>query len=358
MEFNSEDIRNFIIENIEDHLTDISALAGEKFSISRQAVHLHLKNLEKEGVISSEGSTRGKKYFLRVMLEQHWTIPLGSGLQEDQIWRERIEPLIKELNIKSNVTDMCHYGFTEMVNNVLDHSEAQTFSAHFKVTAKNIRMSVSDDGIGIFEKIKQAYKLEDHRHAILELAKGKVTVDPERHTGEGIFFTTRMFDYFAILSGRLFYSRKSKGDDWLIEDKDSDHRGTYVVMEIDRNSSKTPKEIFDKFASEAHDYGFTKTHVPVKLAIYGHENLISRSQAKRLLARFDKFKEVLLDFEGVEKIGQAFADEIFRVFKNTHPAIEIIWIRANDEVEKMIRRAEVLSPTPPGGHPKVRKRLL
>ena len=125
----------------------------------------------------------------------------------------------------------------------------------------------------------------------------------------------------------------------MIEDKDSDHRGTYVVMEIGRDSSRTSKEIFDKFASDAHNYGFTKTHVPVKLAIYGHENLISRSQAKRLLARFDRFKEVLLDFEGIEEIGQAFADEIFRVFKNEHPGIEIIWIRANDEVEKMIRRA-------------------
>ena len=340
MDFTSEDIRNFIVENIEHHPSDISALAGEKFSISRQAIHLHLKNLEEEGVISSEGSTRGKKYFLRVMLEQHWTIPLSSGLQEDRVWREHIEPLMKQINIKSSVTDMCHYGFTEMVNNVLDHSEAQTFSVSFKATAKNIRMSVSDNGVGIFEKIKQAYKLEDHRHAILELAKGKVTVDPERHTGEGIFFTTRMFDYFAILSGRLFYSRRSKGDDWLIEDKDSDHHGTYVVMEIDRNSPRTAKEIFDQFASEAHNYGFTKTHVPVKLAIYGHENLISRSQAKRLLARFDKFKEVLLDFDGVKKIGQAFADEIFRVYKNEHPSVEIVWIRANEEVEKMIQRAQ------------------
>ena len=348
MEFNTDDIRNFIIENIEDHPSEISGMVGEKFSISRQAVHLHLKNLEEEGVIFSEGSTRGKKYFLRVMLEQHWTIPLTSGLQEDRMWRESIEPLMKQLDIRANVTDICHYGFTEMVNNVLDHSEAMTFSSYFKATAKNVRMSVSDNGVGIFEKIKQAYKLEDHRHAILELAKGKVTVDPEKHTGEGIFFTTRMFDYFAILSGRLFYSRKSKGDDWLIEDKDSDHHGTYVVMEIDRNSSRTSKEIFDQFASEADNYGFTKTHVPVKLAIYGHENLISRSQAKRLLARFDRFKEVLLDFEGIEKIGQAFADEIFRVFKNEHPGIKIIWIRANDEVEKMIRRGQEGGLSKPG----------
>lgn len=340
MGFTSDDIKRFILENIENHPSDISGLTGEKFSISRQAVHLHLKNLEEEGVVSSEGSTRNKKYFLRVIFEKNWSIPISAGLQEDRIWREYIEPLMKELNTKPNVNEVCHYGFTEMVNNVLDHSVARTCTIHFGATAKSIRMFVSDDGVGIFEKIKQAYHLEDHRHAILELAKGKVTVDPEKHTGEGIFFSTRMFDHFTILSGKLYYSRKSKGDDWLIEDRELDQSGTSVMMKIDRNSSRTTKEVFDEFTSEASNYGFTKTHVPVKLAIYGHENLISRSQAKRLLARFDKFREVLLDFDGVEKIGQAFADEIFRVYKNEHPAVEIIGIRTNEEVKKMIQRTQ------------------
>jgi hypothetical protein len=84
---------------------------------------------------------------------------------------------------------------------------------------------------------------------------------------------------------------------------------------------------------------FSRTSVPVTLAQYGEENLVSRSQAKRLLARFDKFKEVVLSFKGVERIGQAFADEIFRVFKKAHPDLSILYIEANHEVEKMIKRA-------------------
>ena len=60
----------------------------------------------------------------------------------------------------------------------------------------------------------------------------------------------------------------------------------------------------------------------MKLARYGNENLISRSQAKRLLARLEKFKIVMLDFEDVATIGRAFADEIFRVFTNNHPEIQ------------------------------------
>lgn len=39
---------------------------------------------------------------------------------------------------------------------------------------------------------------------------------------------------------------------------------------------------------------FCKTVVPVKLLRYKDEGIISRSHAKRLLARFDKFKYVVL----------------------------------------------------------------
>ena len=37
--------------------------------------------------------------------------------------------------------------------------------------------------------------------------------------------------------------------------------------------------------------------------------LVARSQAKRLLERFDRFEEVVLDFDGVRQVGQGFADE-------------------------------------------------
>jgi hypothetical protein len=77
----------------------------------------------------------------------------------------------------------------------------------------------------------------------------------------------------------------------------------------------------------------------VFLAQYGDENLVSRSQAKRLLTRFDKFREVILNFENVEVIGQAFADEVFRVFTNKNPKIRLSYINTNEQVKKMILRA-------------------
>jgi len=57
------------------------------------------------------------------------------------------------------------------------------------------------------------------------------------------------------------------------------------------------------------------------------------------LARVERFKTVLFDFSDVPTIGQAFADEIFRVFAASHPKIELVPTRANSEVKGMIDRA-------------------
>ncbi|MFH1304941.1 MAG: STAS-like domain-containing protein, partial [Candidatus Omnitrophota bacterium] len=83
--------------------------------------------------------------------------------------------------------------------------------------------------------------------------------------------------------------------------------------------------------------GFSKTTIPVKLLKHEGEELISRSQAKRLIARFDRFKEVILDFEGVKTIGQSFADEVFRVFRAQNPTVHLTWINTNEEIDRTIK---------------------
>ena len=110
-------------------------------------------------------------------------------------------------------------------------------------------------------------------------------------------------------------------------------------MRLNNHTARTTKKIFDQYTSE-DEFGFTKTVVPVRLAQYGDDKLVSRSQAKRLLARVDRFKTVIFDFEGVDSIGQAFADEIFRVFNTKHPEIELIAIKTNSAVKRMISRAK------------------
>jgi hypothetical protein len=246
------------------------------------------------------------------------------------------------------VLDICQYGFTEMLNNAIDHSGSRDAILRIEQTYSTISMTVIDHGIGIFEKIRRDFELADPRSALLELSKGKLTTAPTRHSGEGIFFTSRMFDQFQIRSGYLFYSRVRHDDsDWLIETKDKPayEIGTGVVMTVATDANWTTREVFEKYSNDGD--GFRKTHVPVLLARYGGEQLVSRSQAKRVLARFDAFSEVLLDFQGVPEIGQAFADEIFRVFQRSHPDVHVIAINTSPAIEKIIVAVQSSEPTAP-----------
>ncbi len=333
-----EGIRRFILENVEKHPADISRRTAEHFKITRQAVNKHLQRLTAEHSLAETGHTRNRSYRLSPILQWRHDYPIRPGLAEDVAWTGDILPVIGEQ--PENVLDIWRYCFTEMFNNAIDHSGGTRIYVEILRTAIDTEMSISDDGIGIFKKIQDALGLLDERHAILELCKGKLTTDPAKHTGEGIFFTSRMVDSFDILSGGVYLTHTfGKEEDWILE-RDRFKHGTTIFLKLSNHTSRTLKKIYDQYAPESDDYGFNKTVVPVKLAQYGNDKLISRSQAKRLLARVELFKIVVFDFADVPTIGQAFADEIFRVFANEHPDIQLIPIKGSSEVRRMIERAK------------------
>ena len=151
-----------------------------------------------------------------------------------------------------------------------------------------------------------------------------------------MFFTSRMFvSYEIAANGLQFNHRDDSPNDWLREGKGVFEEGTTVFMRVALTSPRTASDVYSEFTDAPEDYGFSKTVVPMKLARYGDEQLISRSQAKRLIARFDRFKIVILDFNGIQEIGQAFADELFRVYAITHPEVELIPKNLSEQVERM-----------------------
>ena len=332
-----EVIRKYILNNVGKYPIDVTRVTAEKFDISRQAVNKHMKRLVEEESLTVHGKTKNRVYKLRPLLDWSETFSITSKLAEDVIWRDKVEPRMGKM--PDNVNDIWHYGFTEMFNNAIDHSGGMVILIHLLISATDTQIALYDNGIGIFKKIQQELDLLDEKHSVLELAKGKLTTDPERHTGEGIFFTSRMFDDFQILSGETYFSHKfGEQEDWILEN-DKFSSGTAVWMRLNNHTSRNSKKIFDKFTS-GDEFGFNKTVVPVKLAQYGDDKLVSRSQAKRLISRFDRFKIVILDFKGVDSIGQAFADEVFRVSANRFPDTELSEVNTNSDVKRMILRAK------------------
>lgn len=333
-----EEIRHFILQHVEKHPNDITKFTAEHFSITRQAANKHLKKLTSELALAESGHTRNRSYKLVPLSEWKRLYKISPELAEDLVWTNDVGPVIGRM--PENVLDIWHYGFTEMFNNAMDHSAGSQILVHIRRTAATTEMAISDDGIGIFKKIQTTLNLLDERHALFELSKGKLTTDPKKHTGEGIFFTSRMFDSFDILSGGVFFPHSfGDAEDWILE-RDQFQSGTTVWMKIDNHTARTVKKIFDHYAPEDGDYAFSKTVVPVKLAQYGNDKLISRSQAKRVLARVELFKVVLFDFSGVATIGPAFADEIFRVFSKEHPDMQLHAINVSSEIKRMIQRAK------------------
>lgn len=340
----ADEVQKFVFDHIEEYPGDLGKRLVSHFGVSRQAANAHLRRLVREGVIEAEGQTKGRTYRLKVQARSQIVLPI-PGLAEDAAWTRHVLPHLA--GVAANVAAICNYGVTEMVNNAIDHSGGATMTLGVERTAASIELSVHDDGVGIFSKIKAAAGLDDERHAILEVAKGKFTTDPQHHTGEGIFFTSRMFDRFVLASGRLALVQVRAGPDWLIQDVHQALAGTRITMVIDPLSTSTDREVFERYASEQDDYAFKRTHVAVALAQAEGERLISRSQAKRVMARLDRFREVVLDFKGVDTIGPAFADEIYRVYGAAHPQVSLQTTNANAQVEAMIHRALSAGSEPP-----------
>ena len=331
----AEVIRTFILNKVEQCSSGISRMAAEEFDVSRQTANQHITALVKEGQLKASGNTKARTYELVTLVHHQDIIAVTPRLEEHVTWQETIVPYLSD--VEDNILEICQYGFTEMVNNVVSHSDAKQLTVLVERNPVLITLSVFDDGVGVFKKLQQVFGFNDPRHALLELTKGKVTSDPDRHTGEGIFFTSRIFDDFSIWSGSLFYTRLNRVDDWLIEVEDRvKYDGTVIQMKINTVSELTIKRVFDQYAT-GEDKDFSKTHVPILLAKYEKEQLLARSQARRVLARFDRFKEVLLDFRGVEIIGQGFADEIFRVFHREYPEIDIIVLNTSAAIDEMIK---------------------
>lgn len=332
----SNAIRHHLLEAVKSGRTSLVSEASNFFDVSRQTIHKHLSTLVDQGYLVAEGTTRSRIYKLG---PHRWYQGLYNldGLDEYLVHQRDFSFIFDGL--PKNVSEICDYGFTEIVNNAIDHSEGTEVLIYVERVNDCVTIIVSDNGEGIFNRIARILNLSDPREALLELSKGKLTTDPANHSGEGIFFASRVFDSFFINSGDLHFAHShTSPSDYLLH-TDHEREGTVVDMNICATSKRDMQAVFDEYSSGPDEYRFERTVVPVRLALYEGEHLVSRSQAKRLMNRVERFKHVILDFEGVDSIGQAFADEVFRVFHLRHPNIQLLPVNANEQVNKMVMRA-------------------
>ncbi len=341
-------IKELILAKIKEKRQIKSADIIKATGFSREYINRFLQELRDEGKIVLIGKSSASRYILadkkeiekakKEILEFKKDYKNLKFSEEDLVLKEIKRDAGIFIDLPKNIEDILEFSFLEMLNNAIEHSQSKEIKVFFSRDKKDIVFSIHDNGVGILNNIKTKKKLSGEMEAIEFLLKGKQTTAPETHTGQGIFFTSKIADTLSISSYGKNLRFINNIDDVLVEDSKSQLKGTKVLFIIEINSKRTTEKEFRKYTDE--DFEFTKTKIVVKLYKIGTK-FISRSEARRLVIGLDEFKEVLLDFKDVETVGQGFADEIFRVWQNKHIDIKIKYENANENIDFMIKRSKV-----------------
>ena len=232
------------------------------------------------------------------------------------------------------------YAFSEMLNNAIEHSQSARVGAEVSVSKKMLSFVIEDFGIGVFRNVMKQRGLKSELEAIQDILKGKTTTMPKSHSGEGIFFTSKAGDIFILDSFGYQLIVNNNLSDVFVKKVKKTKRGTRITFELSAISKKHLSEIFRKYTNTSgkSDLGFNKTEIRVKLYTVSGVH-ISRSQARRVLEGLEKFSVIVFDFDKVPTVGQAFADEVFRVFHYAHPKIKLEVENMTEGVKFMIDRA-------------------
>ena len=337
------ELRTLILNTINKQGQITTADIVGQTGLSRAYAQRFLKNLADEGVIFLMGKANQARYIISSKkgesiekpLRVH-RIVLNKDLAEDKVLHQIKEKSAIFQGVAANISSIVDYAFTEMLNNAIEHSTSEKIDLIIMKTATDIRFTVADRGVGIFINIMKIKHLHTTIEAIQDLLKGKETTAPDAHSGEGIFFTSKVADLLTIKSFEKKLVFDNLGQDIYIKDVQS-VKGTKVDFVLGLKSKKKLADLFNEYTDDS--FQFSKTAVKVKL-YHQDVDYVSRSQARRILAGLEKFKTIELDFKDIKTIGQAFADEVFRIWQSARKDVKFVVKNANENVMIMIKRAQ------------------
>ena len=339
------DVKKTILQVAREKKTFKTAEVVKKLegNISRQYISALINQMVQEGQLLKGGSTASAFYALpensELIVE---TINLRfdrNKIEEHTVYNTLRDRYNLVRGLPDNIQSILFYAFTEMLNNAIEHSKSENIEIEIRKDKNNLTFVVNDFGIGVFKNVMKQRRLKSEIEAMQDLLKGKTTTQPHSHSGEGIFFTSKIADLFRLESFEYTLRVDNIIKDVFFEELKPSKNGTRVLFTISMHSKKHLSDIFNQFVTNPGEPGFNKTEILVRLFTQG-TIYISRSQARRILTGLEKYESIVLDYNKVSTVGQAFADEIYRVFKNTHPNIKIESRNMIEPVKFMIERAQ------------------
>ena len=301
--------------------------------VSPATAHRLLQALVVGGSLQRRGKGPASRYHLRAIRRRFRL----KNLDEHRVWDVIAAEIARIRPLQTEAARSLAYAASEILNNAVDHSRGRTVEVAVAFDKGGTTVTtIQDDGVGVFRRVCQDFGYATPQDAIVQLEKGKLTSDPTRHSGEGLFFSSKAVTRFRL---------ESQGVAWIVDNHVRDsgigpsdvRRGTRVRLETASGHVPRLEDVFASY-TDSETLRFTRTRATIKLAALG-TTLVSRSEAKRLVARLTDFRNVTLDFSGVEVVGQGFCDEVFRVFARAHLKVTLEPVGMNDTVAFMVGRA-------------------
>jgi len=310
----------------------LPAAVMDRLHVSRRSAQAMLARLVAAQWLVRGGTPRKPVYRPGVLKQVVHRYAL-EGLQEDLPWSRDFAPFF---DLRPNVARMAQHAFSELLNNAIDHSGGTLVTVSVRQTALHLQMLVSDDGCGVFERIQRQFEIADPTLAMLELSKGKLTSQPERHSGHGLFFTSRLGDMFDLHANHVAFQFRGWDRRSWYQGKAMPRDGSSIYVAIALDTERTLDAVLRSHSHDGAGYAFETTQVPLRLITDGATGLESRAQAKRVASRLSRFRRAEVDFSGIADVGHGFADELFRVFPRENPTLELVPVGMTPRVEAMI----------------------
>jgi len=329
----SEKIKNFILDNISKHKRDIIHTSIEHFGVSRQAIHKHMNSLIKDHKVTAYGTTKGRYYELMPTVNFVKSIDIDNNFEVEKLLKEYVLPHL--ISLERNILEIFEFSTGALLNNISDHSSASKFYYKIYITHQEAHFILSDNGIGIFEHIRQRLNLSKVRLAALELAKGQVVTDIIDHSGDELNAVIHLFDKVKIDSTGISLNFFNHNEDWTL-DHSTQNKGSRIHLQINPSSKRTCAEIFDLI----FDSRKNNVRIPLKLLKDSRKLVINhRNHVDSVMRNIRDYENIEFDFKEIDLIGPAFANELVRKAREKNRFAHIRWINTNETVDLLMSRA-------------------
>ena len=148
-----ERIKRHILEQIYYSSSTIVNSTAQTYNISRTTVNRYLEKMENDGIIEKCEDGLCKWKLKEIRKQQFIYFPGRENLEEDRIFESDILPLVNKL--PENVVKIWEYVFCEIMNNAIEHAKAEHIGVLVKENILYTHIFISDNGIGIFENIRE-----------------------------------------------------------------------------------------------------------------------------------------------------------------------------------------------------------